>query len=61
MELGGICERDFCRFRPIYGYLKFKKSWIFSILGKFGNLFFLNAILGKIGPRTIKNGFSDIV
>ena len=24
-------------------------------LGKFGNFYFLNAILGKIGPRTIKN------
>jgi hypothetical protein len=42
--------------------VKFKKSGIFSILGQIWQLFFSfqNAILGKIGPRTIKNGFSEI-
>ena len=37
------------------------KNLGFSVfLGKFCHLFFENAILGNIGPRTIKNGFSDI-
>jgi hypothetical protein len=34
----------------------------FSVfLRKFGNFFFQNAILGKIGHRTIKNGVSEIL
>jgi hypothetical protein len=53
---------DFDQFRSIYGYLKFKKSGIFSIFGQIWQLFFLqNAILGEIGPRTIKNVFSEIL
>ena len=40
---------------------KFQKNLRFSVfLGKFGNFFFQNEILGKIGPRTITNWFSDI-
>jgi hypothetical protein len=50
---------DFDQNRPIYGYLKFKKS---GILGQIWQLFFLqNAILGEISPRTIKNVFSEIL
>jgi hypothetical protein len=60
-ELLGYKSADFDQFRPIYGYLKFKQLEIFSIFEEIGQLFFQNAILGKIGPRTIKNGFSEIV
>ena len=38
-----------------------KKLGLSVFLGKFGNFFVQNAILSKIGPRTIKNGFSEIV
>ena len=31
-----------------------------AFLGKFGNFFFQNTILDQIGPRIIKNDFSDI-
>ena len=41
--------------------LKFKKSGIFGIFGQIWQLFFSNAILRKIGPTTIKNGFSEII
>ena len=51
----------FHQFRPIYAFLKFKKPGIFSIFWQIWQLFFQNAILSKIGPRTIKNGFSEIV
>ena len=39
-ELLGYKSADFCRFRSIYGYLKFKKSGIFSIFGQIWQLFF---------------------
>ena len=38
-----------------------KKLGFSVFLGKFGNFFFQNTILDQIGPRTIKNGFSDIL
>ena len=37
---------------------KYPKFWLSSI---FGNFFFQNTILVQIGPRTIKNIFSDIL
>ena len=49
---------DFIQFMAIWN----SKNLGFSVfLGKFGNFFFFqNAILGEIGPRTIKNVFSEI-
>ena len=38
-----------------------KKLGFSVFLGKFGNFFFQNTILDQIGPRIIKNDFSDIL
>jgi hypothetical protein len=62
MELAGIFERQFGRFWPICGYFEIQKIWDFQYF--WTNLtafFFLNAILGNIGPRTIKIVFSEIL
>jgi hypothetical protein len=62
-SMAGIFDRHFTRFRPIYLWpFEIKKLGIFSIFSQIWQLFFLqNAILRKIGPGTIKNGFYDIV
>ena len=57
-KLLGYKSADFGQFMAIWN----SKNLGFSVfLGKFGNFFFQNAILGKIGPRIIKNEFSEIV
>ena len=38
-----------------------KNQGFSAFLGKFGNFFFQNTILDQIGPRIIKNDFSDIL
>jgi hypothetical protein len=43
-------------------FFEIRKIWHFQyFFGKFGNFFFQNAILSKIGPRSIKSGFFKIV
>ena len=50
------------QFRPFCDFGNFKKSGIFSIFGQIWRLFFFqNTILDQIGPRIIKNDFSDIL
>jgi hypothetical protein len=47
IELAEIFDRQFGRFWPIYGYLKFKKSGIFSIFGQIWQLFFSKIDFGQ--------------
>jgi hypothetical protein len=62
-EQAGTFDVLIGQFRPFYDFLTFKKMWVgdfqyFS--AKLATFFFQNAILSKIGPRTIKNGFSEM-
>ena len=61
LEQAGTFGTQIGRFWPIYGYLKFNKSGIFSIFGQIWQLFFSKCDFGKNGSRIIKNGFSEIV
>jgi hypothetical protein len=65
MELAEIFDDQFGRFGPIPANL-----WPFEIQkicdfqyfwANLATFFFQNAILGEIGPRIIKNGFSEIL
>ena len=65
LEQAGTFGRQSGRFRSIPADL-----WLFEIQkirdfqyfwGNWATFFFQNAILGNTGPRTIKNGFSEIV
>jgi hypothetical protein len=65
LEQAGTCGIQIARFRLISADL-----WLFEIQKirdfqyfwkNLATFFFLNAILGKIGPRIIKNGFFEIV
>jgi hypothetical protein len=42
-------------------FFEIQKIWDFQYFWANLATFFQNAILGKIGPRIIKNGFSEIV
>ena len=64
-EQAGTFDVLIGRFRPIPAILCFfeiQKIWDFQYFwANLATLFFQNAILSKIGPRPIKNGFSKIV
>ena len=65
MKLAEIFDGQFGRFVPIPANLwlfEIQKIWNFHYFwANLATLFFQNAILGEIGPKTIKNRFSEIL
>jgi hypothetical protein len=62
LEQAGTFDVLIGRFRPFYAFFEIQKIWDFQYFWvNLATFFFQNAILSKIGPRTIKNGFSEIV